>query len=44
MVCLMESGSFQSIWNILPSVNHKKQGDNVRYCESIILKNHHNNY
>ena len=30
MVNLMDSGSFQSIWYVLPSVNHKKQGDIVR--------------
>jgi len=42
MVQLMESGSFQTIWRIIPSVNHKKQGDIVRYMESVLLINEFN--
>jgi len=44
MVMLMESGSYQTIWRILPSVNHKKQGDIVRYKESVLLVNEFNNF
>jgi len=44
MVCLMESGSFQSIWVVIPSVNHKQYGDVVRYSEGLIFKNNLNGY
>jgi len=42
MVNLNVTGSHQSIWKLIASVNHKKLGDSIRLNDNLLLVNDYN--
>jgi len=43
LVYMSPSGSFQSIWRVIPSVNHLSYGDILKNSDGIFLINEENN-